>query len=949
MSEFDLQGRFVEFTDARGTLTTYEYDDPTGALLSMTQDSGGLDLVTDYQIDSQGRTTAVLGPAHDIDSSGSVRTVNWTVYLDDQLQIYTARGYLRGSDYTLVNPVTITQLDASGRVTDVIQAKRGSSVESSGASSASDTFAQSTWTRWTHNEYDDSGKLTSTRVYHSIPTSGNGSSGTNYAESDYGYDASGRQNRVASASGTTSSPTQTISRTVYDPRGLVLETWIGTNDAGATDTDPSGGGTSGNNMLRVSANTYDTNAYGSGSNSLDGLLTKVTSPVDSTSAHDRVVQYVYDWRDRPTTTITTDGTNVFDAVNTLDNQSRVTAVQTYREGGGAPTLIAQSQTFYDTRRRVYQAKQYAITGSGTTGNTLANNAWFDEEDHVLESLPAGAELFTKTVYDAIGRATDMYQGYYSGSGTETPQSITSDVIFEATHIAYDEASNAIFITTQQRWDSATGNGALNGPSGSQPKSRDSYTANWYDGINRPTQSADYGTNANAGASSRTLNASGTSPSDTVLVRTIAYNIRGETQDQTDPIGKVIRAVYDDRGQLTQTTDNYVSSPTAVVQMSYTLAGQIATLTAVNSDTGDQVTTYTYGVTTGGGSQLTSNDLLQMVTYPDSGQVSYHYNRQGNRTQLTDQNGSVHQYSYDLLGRQTADIVTTLGTDVDGAVRRIVRTYDNRTRPANVTSYDATSGGTVTSDVQYAYNDFSQVTAEYQQHGDAVDTSTSPVVEYNYASGSANTIRRTKIIYPDGRQLVYNYGSTNSASDLLSRVNQLTWDGTTVAQYAYLGLMSFVQTNYSQASVQWNLITGSGADPYAGLDLFGRTIDCLWQTTGGSPAALAELKYGYDQASNRLYRRDEVARSNSASFDELYTYDALERLASMTRGQLNSTNDMISVGPTLAQGWTLDATGNWKGFNQTVVDALTQSRAAQCRQRDQQYQPHGGSQLAHAGV
>jgi hypothetical protein len=35
------------------------------------------------------------------------------------------------------------------------------------------------------------------------------------------------------------------------------------------------------------------------------------------------------------------------------------------------------------------------------------------------------------------------------------------------------------------------------------------------------------------------------------------------------------------------------------------------------------------------------------------------------------------------------------------------------------------------------------------------------------------------------------------------------------------------------------------------------------------STLAQLKYGYDQASNRLYRRDEVARSAGAEFDELY--------------------------------------------------------------------------------
>jgi len=54
----------------------------------------------------------------------------------------------------------------------------------------------------------------------------------------------------------------------------------------------------------------------------------------------------------------------------------------------------------------------------------------------------------------------------------------------------------------------------------------------------------------------------------------------------------------------------------------------------------------------------------------SDKITYTYNRQGQPTTKTDQNGSVHSYSYDKLGRQTADSVTTLGDDVDNAILRI---------------------------------------------------------------------------------------------------------------------------------------------------------------------------------------------------------------------------------------------------------------------------------------
>ena len=89
--------------------------------------------------------------------------------------------------------------------------------------------------------------------------------------------------------------------------------------------------------------------------------------------------------------------------------------------------------------------------------------------------------------------------------------------------------------------------------------------------------------------------------------------------------------------------------------------------------------------------------------------------------------------------------------------------------------------------------------------------------------------------------------------------------------------------------------------------------------------VVRLQYGYDRAGNRLYRRDYLALANSASFDELYDYDGLDRLTSFDRGELNSANTGLTGGPTLTQDWTLDGTGNWSGFSQTVQSALTQTR------------------------
>lgn len=91
------------------------------------------------------------------------------------------------------------------------------------------------------------------------------------------------------------------------------------------------------------------------------------------------------------------------------------------------------------------------------------------------------------------------------------------------------------------------------------------------------------------------------------------------------------------------------------------------------------------------------------------------------------------------------------------------------------------------------------------------------------------------------------------------------------------------------------------------------------------SVLAQLKYGYDQSSNRTFRRDEVAHSHAAKFDEVYRYDGLERLIDFDRGELNSSNTGLVGFPSLTQDWTLDPTGNWNTFDQGIVDLLEQTR------------------------
>ena len=71
-----------------------------------------------------------------------------------------------------------------------------------GALSPFDSFPQCSYVRWTTTQYLDCRFVASQRVYKLVPTSGEGSSGTNYDETEFGYDVMKRRYRTVTPGGT---------------------------------------------------------------------------------------------------------------------------------------------------------------------------------------------------------------------------------------------------------------------------------------------------------------------------------------------------------------------------------------------------------------------------------------------------------------------------------------------------------------------------------------------------------------------------------------------------------------------------------------------------------------------------------------------------------------------------------------------------------------------------
>jgi len=943
--------------DERGYITRNKFDISTGALTQLIQDvdtsvetdhpvgwstpaDGGLNLITDFEHDDRGRITQSLGPVHEVDLSGvatNLRTATWFVYTEssDEDIIKIGQGYATGSSpsytYTLVNPVRIIESRKNGKPLEQIQATRASS---NGKLTSADTFAQSSYTRWSTMQYSDCCHLASERVYHTIPASGGGESGANYDETSYGYDLRKRRNRTVTPGGT-------VTRMIYDTRSNVLSTWIGTDDTGATASDPTGGGATGNNMVQITGMAYDNGLDGG-----NGNLTQDTQYIDASNT--RVTSYIYDFRDRR---IETDGEIDYFQKVYYDNLDRIFKTERY-DTTSSGNLISRNETKHDDLSRVCRQINYGVDPStGTVGNSLSSNTWYDQSGNVVKSLPSGSKLFTKTTIDSLGRRTVEYTGYdLDETDYADIFNVADDTILEQNETIYDDGSNTVETLNRQRYHNAPAaqTGALQDPT-TTPKARVNYRALYPDAVGRQVAQANYGTNGGTA-----LSRSATIPtrSDTILINSMLYDSAGNLDSVTDPSGMVTKMEYDDRGRETRKILNVIESSSSsssgglcqasddtniAVQTAYNADGNVSAITAENSVTGNQVTQYIYG-TTLADSGVASTLLKRKEIYPDSADSSdvilFSYNRQRQQTSLTDQNGSVHSYDYDKLGRMTQDRISTLGTGVDGAVRRIAMTYEVRGMRETLTSYDnpVVGTGSIVNEVQFAYNDFRQLTADYQAHDGAVNISSTPKVQYGYDSGADNTIRQTTMTYPNGRVLTYNYGTASGMDDVASRLAALVDDdvsSTHLVDYSYLGRgmsaqsvnspfgSGFVTADSPQPQVQWTLVdlTGSNdpdtGDIYSGYDRFGRIKDNRWYDYDAL-IDVDRIKYGYDRSSNRIWRQNTVAEALSKHFDELYGNDQINRLKDFQRGTLNTQKDGVTD-KSFAECWSLDPTGNWNNY------------------------------------
>jgi RHS repeat-associated protein len=631
---YDAYGRLTWSVDEAGYWTYAEYDVKTGAVTKRIIDAAtgmpetrngslptALNLVHLFEVDEVGRTVKYTDP------NGNVTR---TVYKDADHETRTYTGvYLDGSTWKTTGPIAVSRHDRAGNYYESFALAADPDVTGTDTFTGAEAVTAAAIRSLSRTYMNDAGQVTHEDAYTDLggltyATTGSlGTAGVNYLRTTYGYDQRGRQNKVVASDGT-------VTRTVYDAPGRAVSVWKGTNDAGATSTDPTGGGASGNNMVKVSESVYDAGGVG------DGDLTE-SRAYHGNSAYYATV-YAYDFRNRLTGQRGPDGVAT---LLTLDNLGQTVQVETIADADAdlvrdPGELRSRSVTAYDERGQAFASYVLEVDPStGAAGDKLYSYAWYDARGNAVKSSDANG-LFSKQRFDGAGRLEASYLSFDTDETSYADaDDVAGDTVMEQQEFVYDDAGNTILTRSRQRFhdaaDSLTGD--LGGPSssGSTAKARVYYAASYYDRANRLTDSVDVGTN---GGSAYTRPSTVPARSDTALITSYGYDDAGRLQwvwqpeDAKTGSGSALyagatRFFYDLLGRRTKMVENYANGAVGetehasdrTTQWIYDDGGRLNKMRARNpKGAGNgvefQETIYLFG-------DPTDRSLVTTTVYPDS--------------------------------------------------------------------------------------------------------------------------------------------------------------------------------------------------------------------------------------------------------------------------------------------------------------------------------------------
>ena len=788
------------------------------------------------------------------------------------------------------------------------------------------------------NVYDETGTVVEeSRAYFNIPDSGDGTEGTHYDATYFGYDDRGRRVR-------TKTPDGTIARTDYDAMNRRVSQRIGTND-----NNFNGGSSGTDNMVKVQANEYD-----SGNDKGNSYLTKRTAYVQDSDTDKRDTTFSHDVRGRTLLTTNPTAPHLF---SKYDNMGRVIASGRFSStasivvGTDDPTTetanrLSLSQMFYDQRGQVWKSQRHEIDlADGSDDNTLLTLTTCDAAGRTIK---VDGTKFTKIQYDRLGRQTHQFRlASDNDTAYADADDVAGDIVLQEFQTTYESTDSDDVVMTAYIYrfhdDRAAGETTTaldTNADGDDLKytatnleGRIHLTVHWRSRSGKVTETVRYGTNGGSDFDRDGLTVP--ARSDTALLTERVYNTDGTLKSITDPRNLETQFEYDDLGRQVTVIGNYVNGTPSGnngdddVYTRYVFTDGLRTKVFVDldadnvEDADDQVTIYTYGTTKGvsaGDSKIETGHLLQKVQYSDSSGgadvVTFAYNAKSQQIWTKDQAGNVIQTNYNDSGRTEHKRITTLDADFDGAVRRISTTYDSLGRVDLVTQYDnaVVGSGSVVNEAGFNFDGWGNVSKFEQDHNSTVATGGSLLydVDYTYAKATTgrNTIRRTGMTLPDGNVITYSYQSTgNRHDDEVSRVTGVKDGPVVLASYDYNGVGQVVGTDYPEIDFMSNRF-GTTSGSYDDFDEFDRPTSFEWTKDLATDVNFSDFDITYDRNGNITLVEDNV----HGGFDVDYTMDNLDRLQKAEEGTWNGSSitsrSRQQIWEDASNNPSLDQVGNW---------------------------------------
>jgi len=568
-------------------------------------------------------------------------------------------------------------------------------------------------------------------------------------------------------------------------------------------------------------------------------------PTSTTDALGRTTNYTYDAVHGGVLTVTAPAPST----GAARPQTRVTyAAQTARYKNAAGTLISGPPITLPVSSSV------CITGSSCAGtvNEVKTNITYGPATGANNLLPTAVS--TAAGNGSITSTTILtYTPHGDVSTVDGPMAGTADT----TTYRYDNARRVVGVISpdpdgggplQRRAERISYNargqaylveqGTVAGTSDAQWAAFTSLQqqSTGYDGYGRPVTSGLHGGATTHATTQVSYDAAGRVECVATRMNTadfLSLPASACTQGTAGTFGpdRIVKNTYDNAGQLLSTTSGFGTTDTIVEHASYNLSGQPVSLTdgkgnvsVVEYDGFGRMVKMRYPNATGGGTSATDYE-------------QYTYNAGGLVTQYRQRSGDTVNYTYDALNRITlADA---------SAANDIGYTYDNLGR------------------VLTAFGGGQTLTMTYDALG-RQRTQTGPLGTVSSDFDLAN--RRTKLTWPDGFHVNYDY---NTTGDLMA-IRENSAPDWTLAQWRYDAL--------GRKDAMWH---ATGVATYWNFDWAGR-LSQLSQDLPGTADDLT-LGFSYNPAGQIVSR----SVSNAA-----YNYTPAAGTVSYAN---NGRNQVTSVG------------------------------------------------------